>query len=49
VTIHDGASIGTGAILMPGITVGKGAMVGAGAVVCENVPAGATVVGIPSR
>jgi len=49
VTIHDGASIGTGAILMPGVTIGKGAMIGAGAVVIEDVPAGATVRGIPSR
>lgn len=44
-----GASIGSGAVLMGGVTIGAGAMVGAGAVVTADVPAGATVAGVPAR
>ncbi len=47
--VQRGASIGTGAVIMPGITIGEGAMVGGGAVVTKDVPAGATVVGNPAR
>ena len=47
--IEDDASIGAGAIILPGVRIGKGAMVGAGAVVIEDVPAGATVVGCPAQ
>jgi UDP-2-acetamido-3-amino-2,3-dideoxy-glucuronate N-acetyltransferase len=46
VTIEDGASIGAGAILMPGIRVGKRARVGAGSVVTKDVAAGAVVYGV---
>ena len=49
VRVEDWADIGTGAVLLPGITVGKGAIVGAGAVVTKNVPAGAVVAGNPAR
>lgn len=38
--VEDGASIGAGAIIMPGITVGRGAMVAAGAVVAFDVKPG---------
>jgi len=44
-----GASIGAGAVILPGITVGADAMVGAGAVVTRDVAAGETVVGNPAR
>jgi acetyltransferase-like isoleucine patch superfamily enzyme len=44
-----GASIGSGAVILGGITIGPGAMVGAGAVVTRDVPGGATVVGSPAR
>jgi acetyltransferase-like isoleucine patch superfamily enzyme len=47
--ICRGASIGSGAVVMCGITVGEGAMVGAGAVVTADVPPGATVAGVPAR
>ena len=43
------ASIGSNATLLAGITIGEGSLVGAGAVVCENVPAGAIVAGVPAR
>jgi len=47
--VERGASIGAGAIILPGLHIGAGAMIGAGAVVTKNVPAGATVVGNPAR
>lgn len=47
--VREGASIGGGAVLLPGVTVGRGATVGAGAVVTHDVPDGATVVGNPAR
>ncbi len=43
------ASIGSGAVILCGVTIGEGATVGAGAVVTKDVPAGATVVGCPAR
>jgi len=47
--IRKGASIGSGATLLGGITVGENALVGAGSVVTRDVPAGATVAGNPAR
>jgi acetyltransferase-like isoleucine patch superfamily enzyme len=49
VTIHDGASIGANATVLPGVTVGKKALVGAGSVVTKDIPAFAVVVGNPAR
>jgi UDP-2-acetamido-3-amino-2,3-dideoxy-glucuronate N-acetyltransferase len=46
--IKKGASIGAGAVLLPGITVGEFAMVGAGSVVTKNVPPHALVHGNPA-
>lgn len=43
--IRKGASIGAGAVILPGITIGAGAMVGAGAVVTRDVPPGVTAIG----
>lgn len=48
-TVRRGASIGGGAVILPGITIGEQAMVGAGAVVTHDVPSGAVVVGNPAR
>lgn len=48
-TIKRGASIGAGAVILPGLTIGEGAMIGAGAVVTRNVPAGETWAGNPAR
>ena len=47
--VARGASIGSGATIMCGVTIGENAMVGAGAVVTRDVPAGATVAGVPAR
>lgn len=47
--IEDGASIGAGAVILPGITIGARAMVAAGAVVTRSVPANAIVVGNPAK
>jgi len=47
-TIADGASIGAGAVILPGVHIGRNAMVGAGAVVTKDVPANAIVVGNPA-
>ena len=49
VRIGDGADLGAGAILLPGVAVGEGAVIGAGAVVTRDVPAGAVAAGNPAR
>ncbi len=48
-TVSRGASIGAGAVILPGVTIGERAMVGAGAVVTRDVPADTVVVGNPAR
>jgi acetyltransferase-like isoleucine patch superfamily enzyme/dTDP-4-dehydrorhamnose 3,5-epimerase-like enzyme len=47
--VARGASIGAGAVVLPGIRIGQDAMVGAGAVVTHDVPARAIVSGNPAR
>ena len=47
--VCHGASIGSGAVILCGITIGRGAMVGAGAVVTHDVAEGALVAGVPAR
>jgi acetyltransferase-like isoleucine patch superfamily enzyme len=47
--VRRGASIGSGAVILCGVTIGEGAMIGAGAVVTADVAAGATVAGTPAR
>jgi len=46
--IKKGASIGSNATILGGITIGEHALVGAGAVVTKDVPSHATVVGNPA-
>jgi carbonic anhydrase/acetyltransferase-like protein (isoleucine patch superfamily)/dTDP-4-dehydrorhamnose 3,5-epimerase-like enzyme len=48
-TIEAGASIGAGAVILPGLSIGRQAMVGAGAVVTRSVPSYAVVMGNPAR
>ena len=48
-TIERDVSIGTGAKVVGPVRVGAGARIGANAVVIEDVPPGATVVGVPAR
>lgn len=47
--IQHGASIGSSATLLCGITVGERAMVGAGSLVTKDVPSNAVVIGNPAR
>jgi acetyltransferase-like isoleucine patch superfamily enzyme len=47
--VRTGASIGSGAVIMCGVTVGARALVGAGAVVTHDVPDDAVVAGVPAR
>jgi len=47
--VKRGASIGSGATLLCGITVGEDAIIGAGSVVTKDVPAGMVVAGNPAR
>ncbi len=47
VIIEAGCWIGTGAIILKGVTIGRGSVIGAGAVVTKNVPAYSIYVGVP--
>jgi acetyltransferase-like isoleucine patch superfamily enzyme len=49
VVIEDGAWIGAGSIILPGVTIGEGAVVGAGSVVTKDVPPMAVAVGNPAQ
>ncbi|MCX8089457.1 MAG: N-acetyltransferase [Verrucomicrobiae bacterium] len=47
--VKRGASIGSGATILCGVTIGENALVGAGSVVTKDVPPGAVVAGNPAR
>lgn len=47
--VRKGASIGSGATILPNLEIGENAMVGAGSVVTRDVPANAIVAGNPAR
>ncbi|MGB4609901.1 MAG: serine O-acetyltransferase EpsC [Saccharofermentanales bacterium] len=48
-TVGNNCLLGAGSTMLGPITIGDGAKVGAGAVVLEDVPPGATAVGVSSR
>ena len=47
--VKDGASIGSSATILCGITIGENAIVGAGAVVTKDVPPNTIVAGVPAK
>ncbi len=47
--VKEGASIGSGATILPNVTIGENAIVGAGSVVTRDVPANSVVAGNPAR
>jgi UDP-2-acetamido-3-amino-2,3-dideoxy-glucuronate N-acetyltransferase len=49
ILIRRGASIGAGAVVLPGVTVGEFAMLGAGAIVTRDIPAHGLAYGNPAR
>ena len=49
VSIGEGADVGAGAVILPGVRIGRGVQVGAGAVVTSDVADYAVVAGVPAR
>ncbi len=47
--VRTGASIGSGATILPNLSIGESAMVGAGSVVTKDVPPHSVVAGNPAR
>src|SRR5215831_9277654 len=47
--VKRGASIGSGAVILGGVTIGEGALIGAGAVVTSDIPDHKIAKGIPAR
>jgi UDP-2-acetamido-3-amino-2,3-dideoxy-glucuronate N-acetyltransferase len=47
--VKAGASLGSNATILCGVTIGENALVGAGAVVTRDVPPYAIVAGVPAR
>ena len=48
-TVQTGASLGAGAVVLPGLTIGRWALVGAGSLVTRDVPAYGLVTGSPAK
>jgi maltose O-acetyltransferase len=49
ITVEDNVWLGSGAIVLPGVTIGANTVVGAGAVVTRDLPANVLAVGNPAR
>jgi len=48
VVVGEGAMVGAGAVVLPGVEIGAGACVAANSMVADDVPPGATVAGVPA-
>ena len=44
-----GARVGSGSVILAGVSIGEYALVGAGSVVTKDIPAGAVTFGVPAR
>jgi len=49
IRVGEGAMIGAGAVVLPGVEIGAGARVAANSLVSEDVPPGTTVAGVPAE
>jgi acetyltransferase-like isoleucine patch superfamily enzyme len=49
VVINDDIWIGTGSIILKGVTIGEGSIVGAGSLVIKDVPSNTIVAGVPAK
>ena len=49
ITVKDGAWLGGGVIVLPGVTIGKNSVIGAGSVVTRSIPDNCVAVGNPCR
>ncbi|MCU4798795.1 acyltransferase [Halobacteria archaeon HArc-gm2] len=49
VVIEDGAFVGAGAVVLPGVRIGENAVIGANATVTEDVPGGTVIHGSPAQ
>jgi maltose O-acetyltransferase len=48
IVIGDNVWLGSGVIVLPGVTIGSDSVIGAGAVVSEDIPTGVVAVGNPA-
>ncbi len=49
ITIEDGAMVGAGVMILPGVTLGRGCVVSAGSLVATDIQPGKLVGGVPAR
>ena len=49
IKIGKGCSVGTGSIVMPGVSIGEGAIVGAGSLITKDIPAWTIAIGRPAK
>lgn len=49
IVVGNNAFIGSGTIVLPGVTIGDNVVIGAGSVVTRNIPSNCVVAGIPAR
>lgn len=49
IKVGDNTFIGTGVVIMPGVTIGNNCVIGAGSVVTKSVPDFACVAGVPAK